>query len=90
MIRSTLLRDSVVSELDDAGNKFNTTVGVDGMLFAIQNSPAANSGTQPSVTWLHRDPAGMSEVTPSTADKKAVYDPAGRTTLTRRTTSPPT
>lgn len=75
-IRSTVLDGSVVTLLDEGGKKSKTTVRVDGLLTALQQAPTF-SGGQPSVTWLHRDPSGLSEVTNTSSDKKAVYDPLG-------------
>jgi YD repeat-containing protein len=70
---STVLGGSVVTWLDGSGNKVKTAVQVDGRLTAMQFK---TNGTQ-SVQWLHRDPAGLSEVGDTSGDKKAAYDPLG-------------
>jgi hypothetical protein len=76
-LRSTVMGGAAVTRLDTAGNKFKTNVMVDGLLTATQDTSAANFGGPASVSWLHKDPAGLSEVTTTTADKKSVYDPLG-------------
>jgi YD repeat-containing protein len=79
MVRSTVLGGSVVTSLDSAGNKTRTTVKVDGLLTAMQNPGMVIGGTfvPPSITWQHRDPAGLSEVGNGSGDRKGVYDPLG-------------
>jgi YD repeat-containing protein len=88
MVRSTVLGGEVVTWLDNAGRKSKTVVKVDGLLMALQY-PATVSGAQPFVTWLHSDPARMSEVTNGSGDKKSVYDPLGNYVSFQELPAPP-
>ncbi len=89
VIRSTALKGEVVTRLDASGAKSKTVFEVDGLLRAVQQVPQF-AGGQNSVSWLHTDPAGLSEVTNFTADKKAVYDPLGNYVSYQNPPIPPT
>lgn len=68
IIRSTVLRGEVLTRLDQSGNKKNTHVPAEGLLFATQNSSGAPGAF---VNFITRNPLGISET------NKAVYDPLG-------------
>jgi YD repeat-containing protein len=68
IVRSTALNGEILTRLNQNGNKSNTYVPAEGLLFAVQGTDYYGS---PYVGWIQRNPLGITET------GKGIYDPLG-------------
>jgi hypothetical protein len=74
-VRSSVMGGKIVTVLTASGDKKQTLVSVDGLLTVLQQP--ASGGVPAAMQWLHDDPHGLTEVTNTSGQQKAVYDPLG-------------
>jgi YD repeat-containing protein len=74
LVLSSVLGGAVISKVDGSGNKILTNVQAGGLVFPLLN-PDVGYGL--SVTWIQRNPQGVTEVGGGGYAGMAAYDPLG-------------